>query len=135
MDLSQLDTRAGAEEGAELVLLHPQTREPTDIVIRLRGEDSEAYQTQVREFQRKKLDQARRTRRVTATPEEIEAEALELLVVATIGWNDSLTRDGQPYPYTPANARRLYEQFPWIREQVDEFVRERANFLPRSARG
>lgn len=137
LDLSALDTTRGAEQGAELQLSHPRSGELIPARISLLGADSSAWLDKHREFQRRRADRLNRTRKFVVSPEDLEAEQLELLVVATTGWDWSgITLEGEPVPAFSADAaRRIYKRFGWVREQVDAFVQDRANFLPRSASG
>lgn len=132
VDLAALDTGAGAEEGRELQVRHFKTGEPIGLTLQLLGTDSATYERAVRAQQRATQDRlvANRAKRITA--EEVDDNALELLVALTRGWSP-FDLDGKDYPYSAANARGLYRRFRWIREQADEFAGDRANFLPRSA--
>jgi len=132
IDLAALDTSRGAEEGRELDVRHFQTGEPIGLRITLLGTDSETYQKAVRAQQRSMQALLLKNRRHRVTAEEMEDNALDLLVALTRGWSP-FNLDGQDYPYSPANARALYRRFGWIREQADQYAQERANFLPRSA--
>lgn len=131
LDLSALDTKKGAEEGFRIELRHPKTNEPlVGWWIHVLGSDSDTYQNQLREFQRLRADVFKRNMRVTYTPEERENEGLELLAAATRGWSDKLMLDGAPLQFSQDAAKKLYARFPWIKEQVDAAVADRANFLP-----
>ena len=132
MDLKKRDTKKGAETGCALTVVDVNGKE-TDIVIRLRGADSEAYREQLREIQRRTMNHLNRTRKLVRAPEEIEAESIELLVAATIGWS-GIQEDGKDVPFTAANATRIYTDYPAIREQADRAVNDRANFLPSAAK-
>lgn len=132
LDLAALDTSLGAEEGRELEVLHPKTGEPIGLRITLLGTDSEAYQKAVRAQQRRAMDRLAHNRKRRSTPEELEAESIELLATITRGWGP-FNLGGKDYPYNHPNAVALYQRFGWIREQADAFAGERANFLPRSA--
>jgi hypothetical protein len=128
IDLSQLDSAKGAEKGFTLTLRHPKTDAELPWQVMLLGADSEAYKDRAREFARARAARFTKLRKMQISPEELEAEAIELLVVATTGWQ-GMTRDGQPFEYSNDNARELYRKYPWIREQVDAAVGDRANFL------
>lgn len=130
-DLSQLDTSKGAEEGRELVIKHFQTGEPVGITLRVHGADSAAYRDCMRRQQRQIADRMAKNRKLRLTVDEMEANGLELLAAVTIGWSP-FDLDGKDFPWSEENAAALYRRFPWIRDQVDEFVGDRANFLPRS---
>lgn len=130
-DLAELDTVKGAEEGYELELRHPTTGEPIGAFITVIGEDSDRYQEHLRALQKKSVDQFVRSRKVNGVdPEE---EGINLLAAATKSWHSLPPVDGKALEFSTGNARTLYKRFPWIREQVAVAVRERANFLPRSA--
>ena len=130
IDLAALDTRKGADVGFHLALRHPISNEPLGLWIHLLGADSEAYQEQLREFRRRRADALKRNLRANLSAAEIEAEGLELLAAVTRGWSDNMTLEGEKLAFSPDAARKLYERFPWIREQADQGVHERANFLP-----
>ena len=131
MDLETLDTRKGADAGFELHLTHPRTGEALPMVINLLGADSRVYQDAQRTQNRRRLAEAQKVRRMTLTPEALEADALELLVAVTRGWS-GFTQGGKAVDCTPQNVQRIYTEFPWIREQVDLAIGDRANFLPSS---
>lgn len=131
-DPDSIDMQKGAAEGARLDLLHPGTGAATGAWLQLLGVDSDAYVARQRALQRGRLARLVVARRIKLTPEELEAEALDLLVTATTGWG-GLTAGGQPLNWSPAAARDLYTRHRWIREQADEFIGDRANFLPKSA--
>lgn len=140
MDLSKLDTVAACDEGADLELTHPitgavLTDEKTGeaVSIKLIGADSKEYQSLTHKAQTKRLNKRlSRGGVVKMTAEELDADALELLVHCTKGWKHVLV-DGKELVFNETNARQLYTRFPWIRDQVSDFVQERANFLGESS--
>jgi hypothetical protein len=131
MDLSALDTRKAADEGAKLQLRHPVEDSPltkddgSPITITLVGSDSATFKRamQVQADRRLKSNNRR-----SISMQSIEDDAIDLLSAATIGW-DGIVVDGEELPFSNENAKALYERFPWIREQVNAFIGERANFL------
>lgn len=132
LDLDALDPQKGADQGARLDLLHPATNAPTGAWLQLLGADSDAYRSLQRKLQRRRLAQLGKGRRITLAPEELEAEALDLLVTATTGWG-GLVSGGKDLPFSQDAARALYTRQHWIQEQAQEFIGDRANFLPKSA--
>jgi hypothetical protein len=133
-DLATLDTVKSGDEGRELDVLHPATREPIGLKVRMHGADSTVYQKANRAQQRSIADRAARNRKLRLSAEEQDDLLLDLLVAATAGWSGTASLDGAELPaFTAAGARSLYLRFPWIREQADAFMADRANFLPRSA--
>lgn len=133
MDLATVDTRAGAEAGFTFDLMHPKTGEPTGASITVRGADSDTYQEKFRECQRRRLGAMGRQRREMPNLAQVESDALELVAACIIGWQ-GIDEHGVPVPFSETAARSLFERFPWIREQVDAAVHERANFLASAAK-
>jgi hypothetical protein len=130
LDLSQFDTAKAAEQGADLQLRHPTTDAPLpDAFISLVGADSDKFQAQRRKQTNRRLENAaRRSGVVKLSDEEVQHDQIELLVAATIGWR-GLELDGEKLAFSADNARMLYTRLPWVREQVDQFIGDRANFL------
>lgn len=112
------------ESGAELVITHPETGEPTSIVLTIAGPDSKT---------RKKAD-ARiindrlklRVRKVSG--ELLQQEGIQLLAGVIIAWR-GVVENGKDIEYSPQNAASLLTRFGFIKEQVDQFCGDRANFL------
>ena len=103
-DVAAFDLRARSEAGAPLTLRHPKTGEKLPAVIWLQGEDAENYRRTLRA-------QIDRLVAITQRFENIELNGVQC--------------DG-----TPENAKKLYREQLWIRDQVVAFVEDRANFLP-----
>lgn len=122
-----------------MTLVHPNTRQPLrtedgeEAFIELYSADSEAARRHNRAIQRRRLAMRGRGR---ITPEELEAEGVELLAALTTGWR-LVTLSGKTLevPFSPENARELYAapSLAWIREQVDEFAADRSNFQQSSS--
>lgn len=127
-DLNNLDTKAKADTGAVLQVEHPVDRTRLGIEISLVGADSDVYQRQVNSMANKRAKRLRPGQFVPPTAEETTEAALELLAACTLGWKGMLL-NGQEIPFSQENAVMIYRQFPWIKEQVDAFIGERANFL------
>lgn len=138
-DLDAFNLKAAADAGFELQVLDPVHQLATPIWIRLLGRDSSAYQAKLREQQRRRTELLRRKGKAAVPDmEEMIAETIELLVVATIGWRVErlVSLNKQPFPeYSPAAARALYadDGFSWIRDQVDAAIADRANFTKASS--
>lgn len=139
MDLSQLESINAAEEGAELELRSPvdgsplfndETGEPW--TIRVLGMDSSRYQDVRHKLANRRL-QKRGRGGIKMTAQEIEAGDLELICEITLGWS-GITLNKEPFEFTKPNVRQLYTNWPWIREQVEEFIADRANFLGESSK-
>lgn len=130
MDLGKLTT----SESATLVLLHPQTNLPlggekTQITIELAGIDSETYRNAKHKTANKRMERAQRMAgKYKLSAEELEEEQLQLLADCTIGWKN-IELNGKPLEFSIPNAKKLYADFPWIRQQVDTFTGDRGNFF------
>ena len=134
MDLSTLDTSATAEAGAAMEVVHPTTGaallqdDGAPITVTLAGEDSDRYRKAERRASNRRLATAASGRRVRATAEALESDRLDLLVACTIDW-DGIGFDGGEKACTPDNVRAAYQKLPWLREQAEAFIMDRANFL------
>ena len=124
MELTQFDVVSPANEGVWMNLEHPVTGEPLEVKIKLAGVDSDYYKKELRRQQNKRFKKG--FRKMNA--EELESETIGLLVACTLDW-EGVELEGQALECNPENARKIYKRFPWIKEQVDNFINDRANFL------
>lgn len=124
-DLSNFDTSA---DGEWLQLRHPVTHEPLEgVQIRMVGPDSDEF----REASRRNTDRRLRMkagRGTKITAEDLEHDALEVLVSCIKGWS-GMVQNGQVMDFNPIAAREVLGKYVWIREQVDSFISDRANFI------
>jgi predicted glycosyl hydrolase (DUF1957 family) len=140
MDLGNLDFSKQAEEGAWLHLEHPTTGDPLEtegspVRVLLLGRDSAAYRKAAHKAQDARLKAAARgaagARGLTA--EVLERESIRVLAACVVDW-EGIVVDGEALEYSHAAAVELLERFDWIKQQVDAFVEDRANFLGESER-
>jgi hypothetical protein len=117
-----------------LILVHPVTRQPMrdaegkTAYIDHYSADSEIARKHQRAVQRRRLAMRGRMK---ITPEELEAEATEILAALTAGWYlVDLKGNMIDLPFSQDNARELYGNpaVGWLREQLDESTADRANF-------
>jgi hypothetical protein len=117
-----------------LILVHPVTRQPmrdtegNSAYIDHYSADSEIARKHQRAVQRRRLAMRGRMK---ITPEELEAEATEILAALTAGWYlVDLKGNVIDLPFTQENARELYANpaVGWLREQLDESTADRSNF-------
>lgn len=122
------------DKPSRMVIVHPVSRQPLrdkdgkEAHIDLFSADSEIARKQQRAVSRKRLAMRGRGK---LTPEELEAEGVELLAALTTAWHLLDFNGGKiDVPFSQENARELYAEsaLSWIREQVDEFVADRGNF-------
>jgi hypothetical protein len=130
VDLSSIDTVKGSNDGFDVQIYHPGTNEDLGITIKVLGKDSDKFIKVSRGQNKKRM--AKMTKggfRATAIPvEEIEQDSLMLLAACTVGWVGVVV-DGKALDFNEDNAVMVYERFPWIREQVDAAMGDRANFI------
>ncbi len=124
-DLASLDSAAKAEDGAELEVLHPISGEKLGIAIRLAGTDSAVHRKATTAIA------SRRTKggfRRNINLDDLQAESIEILARCTLSWS-GVVLDGKDGPPSKEAAAALYTRFPWLREQVETFISDRANYL------
>lgn len=134
MDLSAFSS--ASEDGATLhlkgpdgALLHQDDGSP--ITIKLAGNDSKRWRGCMDRVGDSRLKKVVPGRPSNYTMAEQRDDACTLLASVTLSWQGIIV-DGTPMECTAENAKKLYQRFNWIREQVDEFVGERRNFSPAS---
>lgn len=129
------------EKHGRMIINHPITAQPLrpkdggdePAYIDLFSADSPIAKKNNRNLMRNRLNMRGKGK---LTPEQLEAEAIDLLVSLTVGWK-LLALDGSPLdvPFTQENARELYasEAMSWLREQVDAYTSDRGNFSQASS--
>lgn len=128
MDLSKMDTVSGAERGGTLTIKDP-TGALTDIEITVKGTDSDTY--------RRWENRLRKRDGVSSSKELFDLSAAEdrmteVMAACTVDWKN-LKEGSKAVECNHANAVRIYRSYPWVREQVLDFMRDRENFLGNSA--
>ena len=133
MDLAELDA---PDARADMEVRHPATNEPLltadkqPVTISLLGVDSDVFRAGERKLANRRLKQGQKAK---VTAEGVEAQAIGLLADCTVGWS-GIEFEGAVLSFTRENAVMLYTRLRWLREQVDEFIGDRANFLKASAK-
>jgi len=123
MDLADLFTRSTAETGVEMKLLHPGTGEVIknddgkEWVVTVAGTDSDRWKATIRTAARKRGQSS--------------DDGIETMSSLVVGWKN-LVLNKEPLKFTPQAAIKLLTDYPWIRDQVNSFASERANFLPKA---
>lgn len=126
-------------DSVQLTILHPSTKEPTDIKITLAGPNhprtKEARRMMLDAMTKDVKDQATKGQitvgaRVDITPEATEEALLRAIVHRTLGWEGMAEHD-QDVEFSPENARRIYstQTYSWLRDQVDKALAIDANFF------
>lgn len=129
IDLGQFETD---NEGEWLEILHPvdgtviRDEDGKALRVCLVGKDSEDYRKAQRAITERRLRSRSKANRMNARG--LEREAVEVLVAVTKDW-EGFGENGAVLECTPENVRKAYTDHIWLREQVDEFVDDRANFM------
>lgn len=135
MDLASIDTVKGANAGFDVKIYHPGTNEDIGVNIRVLGKDSDEFQRISRAQKKRRMDKLIKGgfRGANIPLESIEQDAIDLLASLTKGWKQedkaTITLDGEELACTKENAVAVYERFPWIKEQIDAAIGDRANFI------
>lgn len=145
MSLASLNTSAAANRGAVMTVLHPVDRVPLKgadtqpITLTLLGRDSDEF-TRAERNARKAAREAM-VKRQAYSPADEDRMADAALAAATTGWSgipmawlEAGGTDETPAPFSAENALKLYGNpgVRWLRDQADEFIGDRANFMKAS---
>jgi len=152
MALSSLNTKEVSNKGRAVALLHPATQVSIGVRFFVLGADSDEYRRIQREQQARRTEKQKKNRRgiYLESPEETEANNLDLLVGLTTGWEEDVTdadgkvtgvrseielNEGEFLPFSPENVRRIYADlgYRWIYELVDAEIGDRRDFLPKGS--
>ena len=93
----------------------------TDIKISVYGSGSKEYMQAVR-----KLTDENAGKDITAS---LNHEAgVKLLASVTAGW-EGVEEQGEALVFSQEEAERIYDEYPWIAKQVDEFIGKNKHFF------
>lgn len=130
------------EEGAPFLIRHPRTglliynEKKQPLSITFLGQHSDRFRDIMRGIQLRRAEF--RNNALTLNPGNpeplpqatIDAENTELLAGCTVNWTIE-TMFGEPFPFSPENAQRLYadRRFFWVRDPALSFIQSDGNFL------
>ena len=132
-----LKSLAPNDAGEELKLLHPTTGEPLvdedgkPALILLVGMDSQQWRDEQRKQSIKRIKRTVGDVDEAAELEQVGQNAIDLLVACTLDWS-GIAWEGKDLEFSADNARMLYTELAWLRDQVDRFIGQRANFISAS---
>jgi hypothetical protein len=133
METFDLDSFEDISAG-DYVVKHPETNQPTAIVITLAGPEHPNRKKIAFAHQRRLRKVLQQTGKLQlADPEEEEADEVDMLVACTLGWK-GVSVAGKPLAYSAENARTVYgdPKRRWLRDQVKAALNEREHFIRRS---
>lgn len=131
MDLLNLNLGQYAEETQDMQVVHPVTGVPQvdddgqPVIIKLIGMDSKLAQDTVKRRAERYMSTKSQKNITVEAATEMSAD---LLAKMTKGWS-GLTEGGEAIVFSEAKAKEIYIANSWLREQVNEFVDNRANFF------
>ena len=113
------------KDGTEMPIRHFATDEiitdedGNQAVLILAGMDSDIYK------RASNMVANRRSRKMKMPKaEQIQADSIEILAKCTLGWKNLVINGAEP-----ASAELMYTEYPWLREQADAWIHDRANYL------
>jgi hypothetical protein len=118
-------------EGAWMDVMHPSTGVSLEgddgklVRIRLVSLQSDQCQKVVARLHNEREKKRLSNRKYYQTAEEAQEALLKLLAAATLEF------DGEQLKATPENCLKVYQELPWLREQVERFLEDWGNFLPK----
>lgn len=134
MALNLSTAKFSTKDQATLHLRHPETDanlyddlgNPVEIV--LLGKSSLQYRNALKAMQNRSINRGKKK----ASAELYEQEALEMLVACSVEAHNLVLSDDRPID-SPAAFKELYSDpgLLWIKTQVEEFLEEISNFLPK----
>lgn len=129
--LSSFDTVTRSNAGVEMQLKDLRSGKPSGAFITVLGTDGDTFRAIREERSRMLADRAAAGESVQISDAERTDMLCDMLARCTLGWRGIDSEDGNPMPpYSYSVAYSLYKMYPAIREQVNVFVAERANFAP-----
>lgn len=130
MEISDLNTAVACNNGVDILIELPNG-DPSDIVIRIVGKDSDQYKKFTRSSMNKRMQQQLKRGAKRLDAEDLERDEISLLATCTTGW-DNIVLDKEPYEFSEQNAKKLYSEWGWIKDQVKEAMESYDDFLSKS---
>lgn len=124
LDLAKTNVAEAAEAGAEFELLLPKSNAPTGAFVKVRGEEAEVVRKHGRKVFNESQAKAAMLRKrgkeeAGMTLEEAEEQLTEAAIVRVISWR-GVAENGKEVEFNAENAKRIFKQHPWIRDQILE---------------
>lgn len=127
------------DDGREIEKMTDAERMTFAVTIDLIGKDSDIYKSAQRRAQQAFRETIQAGQKWLPADDERMAE--QQTVDCTVGWANMPTgwidssNDRTPIDFTKERARSLYRnnELSWVREQVERFINDRANFVKASS--
>ena len=112
------------EEGIEFFIQHPVTMDDTTMRVVVAGPDSSRRKA----AQRRYINNRIKKKKMKLDAEDIDRESKSVLAQCIISWS-GFVLNGKSLECTPENVLMVFEQFPWIHDQIDERANDRTDFF------
>lgn len=116
-------------------LYHPDTgsdllnADETPMTVIIHGPYSKRYKKALRDQQQRRMKHVgRKSRSTTLSPEEIEEMTNDLLLTCIEDWQITLEGD-EKLPFSRETAVEVFEEFPWVRDQLNAAMGDVGDFL------
>jgi len=116
MKLNDLYTVENHEDGAELQI-KDENGKKTPLWLTVKGTDSLTYRNELKKQKTAYVEASRNDKTL-----DTDNFVIDTLVASTSGWR------GTDEEFSKELCRELYENAPFVKEQVDDFMTERKNF-------
>lgn len=130
MDLKDLTPKT---DTIEVTIVHPfedkvlKNEDDSDMTITLYTEYSKQYKAELHRQTNIKLKRMQKNGgKVDMTAEQIEESAYEMMAAITKEWN--ITYEGKLLPLTLENAKMVYTELFWLREQLEAAMADAKDF-------
>lgn len=120
MQLSNLLTKPKHDSGVWYTVVDPATGNETNFRILVSGMDSKIYRTETR---------ALASRMVAGEELDPDLEQAKIIAKLVREWHGLIDDDGKDVAFTPEAAESLLSNSPFLCDQIDRFVSNRANFM------
>jgi len=145
-NLSDLNLSDEADHGSKMSVLHPVNRTPLiaadgePVTLTLVGTESDIYINTVNKNRDDNIEELRRRAKFSSAADDYKGA--KLLAKCTLGWHGipkgwlDGSKDEDVAEFSYDNAVMLYNNrgVRWLREQADEYIADRSNFLKASSK-
>lgn len=122
---------------ATMTLKHPVSGAPViasdgkPVTFELYSTDSPTYQAAMEEAQRAYAQAVAMSGNDTPDPKVLKEKGVAVNAAAVAGWRGAENDQG-PIEFSPTAAHHLVGALPFLREQIQEFIGRRANYLTKA---
>ena len=103
----------------------------TDASLQVIGQDSDEYKRKARSIYKTALKKAPKGDLNNLNEDDDESFSIKLRATHIKGWS-GIQENGKDIPYSQENAEYIIKKYPFITDQLVEFVSARENFMKAS---